>query len=117
MCLRGHEVTGLPVAATYRSLFLGTETAGPSGLDAGDRWSAADIASYVERALELFGLGRLMLGNDWPVANLGGGYARVWQETGRVPGRLSQDERDRILGGTAVAFYRPAIGDGHQHMR
>lgn len=79
-----------------------------SGLDAGnaDTWTAADIAPYMDRALELFGPDRLMFGSDWPVANLRGGYGRVWRETNRVLARLSRGERDRILGGTAIAFYR-----------
>ena len=80
-----------------------------SGLDAGnaDTWTAADVAPYMDRALELFGPNRLMFGSDWPVANLRGGYgSRVWRETNRVLARLSRGERDRILGGTAIAFYR-----------
>jgi len=82
-----------------------------SGLDAGgaDRWTAADITPYMDRALELFGPERLMFGSDWPVANLRGGYCKVWRETNRALARLSRDERDRILGGTAIAFYRLPI--------
>lgn len=83
-----------------------------SGLDAGgaDTWTAADIAPYIERALELFGPDRLIFGSDWPVANLRGGYGKVWRETNRALARLSRDERNRILGGTALAFYRLSIG-------
>jgi L-fuconolactonase len=79
-----------------------------SGLDAGeaDLWTAADILPYVDRALELFGPERLMFGSDWPVANLRGGYSKVWSETNLAIARLSPDERDQILGGTAMAFYR-----------
>jgi len=79
-----------------------------SGLDAGDAddWAAADIAPYIDRALELFGAGRLMFGSDWPVANLRGGYRKVWRETNAALSRLSRDERDLILGGTALEFYR-----------
>jgi len=82
-----------------------------SGLDAGDanKWTAADIAPYLDRALGLFGPERLMFGSDWPVANLRGGYSKVWRETNRVLAGLSRNERDRILGGTAIAFYRLPI--------
>ena len=85
-----------------------------SGLDAGgaDTWTAADIAPYIDRALQLFGPERLMFGSDWPVANLRGGYGKVWRETNRVLARLSRDERDRILGGTAIAFYRLPSAQG-----
>ena len=78
-----------------------------SGFETGgsDNWSGADIAPYVDRALELFGPERLMFGSDWPVANLRGGYSKVWRETNLALARLSRDEREWILGGTAVAFY------------
>jgi L-fuconolactonase len=84
-----------------------------SGLDAGDAddWTAADIAPYVDHALELFGPERLMFGSDWPVANLRGGYSKVWRETNVALSRLSHGERDLILGGTAIDFYRlPVTG-------
>jgi L-fuconolactonase len=69
-------------------------------------WTAADIAPYIDLALELFGPKRLMFGSDWPVANLRGVYAKVWRETNRALARLSRNERDRTLGGTAIEFYR-----------
>ena len=82
-----------------------------SGLDVGDAntWTAADIAPYLDRALELFGSKRLMFGSDWPVANLRGGYSKVWRETNLALARLSRYERDRILGGTAIAFYNLSV--------
>lgn len=69
-------------------------------------WRAADIRPYVEYAVELFGPGRLMFGSDWPVAELSGGYQRVWAAIGPVLGELPAPDRDAILGGTAAAFYR-----------
>ena len=83
-----------------------------SGLDTGaDDWAAADIAPYIDRALEVFGPERLMFGSDWPVANLRGGYSKVWRETNLALAHLSPDERDWILGGTAAMFYRlPVTG-------
>jgi L-fucono-1,5-lactonase len=81
-----------------------------SGLDTGaDDWTAADVAPYIDRALELFGPERLMFGSDWPVANLRGGYGKVWRQTNLALARLSPDERDWILGGTAIAFYRLTV--------
>ena len=84
-----------------------------SGLDAGsaDDWNAADIAPYIDRALELFGPKRMMFGSDWPVANLRGGYSKVWRETNLVLAGISPDERDCILGGTAIEFYRLPVTD------
>jgi L-fuconolactonase len=81
-----------------------------SGLDCRtDNWSAAEIVPYIGRALELFGSERLMFGSDWPVANIRGGYDKVWRETNLALGQLSRDERDRILGGTAIDFYHLPI--------
>jgi L-fuconolactonase len=50
-----------------------------------------------------------MFGSDWPVANLRGGYGKVWGETNLALASISRDERDRILGRTAIAFYRLPI--------
>jgi hypothetical protein len=37
---------------------------------------------------------------------LGGGYARIWQETNRLFARRSPEERDQMLGLTAAHAYR-----------
>jgi predicted TIM-barrel fold metal-dependent hydrolase len=75
-------------------------------------WTAADIRPYVEFALELFGPGRLMFGSDWPVAELGGGYQRVWAAISSVLGELPPAGRDAVLGGTARVFYQ--LGEAAQ---
>ena len=69
-------------------------------------WTAADIRPFVEFAVELFGPGRLMFGSDWPVAELAGGYPRVWAAISEILGELPAADRDAILGGTARACYR-----------
>ena len=80
-----------------------------SGLDTGrGDWTTADISPYVDRALDFFGPERLMFGSDWPVANMRGGYGKVWRETNLAIARLSPGESDRILGETAIAFYQLA---------
>jgi L-fuconolactonase len=68
-------------------------------------WTAEDIRPVVEFALELFGAGRLMFGSDWPVAELGGGYVKVWTELSKIFDELSGPERDAVLGGTASRYY------------
>jgi len=82
-----------------------------SGLDTGDgeRSSAPELAPYFDHALELFGPERLMFGSDWPVAVIRGGYSKIWKDMQTLLARLSQDERHRILGGTAIDVYRPSI--------
>jgi L-fuconolactonase len=68
-------------------------------------WTAGDIRGVVEFAFELFGPDRLMFGSDWPVAELGGGYDKMWTELSKIFDELSPPERVAVLGGTATRFY------------
>ena len=70
-----------------------------------DGWSADEVASYVEDAVELFGPERLLYGGDWPIAELAGGYERSWRAITASLGGLSSAERDLVLGGTAQRVY------------
>ena len=70
------------------------------------RWSDADLAPYIDRALEMFGPDRLMFGSDWPVCLLATTYDRVvrarsWTRWAICPA----PERATILGGTATRVY------------
>jgi L-fuconolactonase len=77
-----------------------------SGLYPADpSWTAADLRDVVEFAVGLFGPERLMFGSDWPVAELGGGYAKVRAELTRLFGQLPPAGREAVLGGTATRFY------------
>lgn len=69
-------------------------------------WSAVDLKSYIDFAIEKFGADRLMFGSDWPVATLAGDYAKVWAETNKALAGKSQAEIDAVLGGTALKAYR-----------
>jgi L-fuconolactonase len=69
-------------------------------------WTAADLREVVEFAAGLFGPDRLMFGSDWPVAELGGGYAKVRAELGRLVDQLPPAGREAVLGGTATRFYQ-----------
>ena len=68
-------------------------------------WTAEDLRDVVEFAFELFGPDRLMFGSDWPVAELGGGYAKVTAELFTLIGQLHPADREGVLGGTARRFY------------
>jgi L-fuconolactonase len=69
-------------------------------------WSLADLQPYFQAALETFKPGRLMFGSDWPVCTLATSYTR-WVETVQaLIAPLSDIERERILGGTAIEAYR-----------
>jgi L-fuconolactonase len=42
-----------------------------------DGWTAADLAPYLDRAVEWFGEERLLFGSDWPVCTLAASYEDV----------------------------------------
>ena len=71
-------------------------------------WSAHgpdDLRPWIDRALETFGPERLMIGSDWPIAVLAGGYDHVWQNLVQVITDYGAEVSRAVLGRTAVAFY------------
>jgi len=79
-----------------------------SGLNtaAGAGWNPDHLRPAVDRALEVFGPDRLMLGSDWPYALLeGDSYAHVWHGLRSTVDQLSDDDRAAVLGGTATEVY------------
>ncbi|MBO3083228.1 amidohydrolase family protein [Cellulomonas fengjieae] len=74
---------------------------------AGPGWRPDDLRPAVDRALEVFGPGRLMMGSDWPSALLeGDSYAQVWHGLRSTVDGLPEDARAALLGGTATQVYR-----------
>ena len=71
-----------------------------------ERWSEAELAPYMDAVLAAFGPRRLMYGSDWPVCLTAVDYARWFELVAGFAARLSADERDRVLGGTAIEAYR-----------
>jgi L-fuconolactonase len=69
-------------------------------------WKPADLAFYMDTALDCFGPSRLMIGSDWPVCLLAGSYERVVGVTLDYISRLSPNEQASILGGTAESVYK-----------
>jgi L-fuconolactonase len=70
------------------------------------RWTADDIAPYLDVAFDSFGPDRLMIGSDWPVCLVAASYA---QATGLVKGYIQKRAPDRasdVLGGNAQRFWR-----------
>ena len=73
------------------------------------RWSARDLEPYVRRVVEWFGPARCLFGSDWPVCLLAASYAKVVATCRSLIADLGPAERERILGGNAVALYRIAV--------
>lgn len=69
------------------------------------KWSTEEIRRYADTAIDLFKPERVMAGSNWPVVELGGTYAEVWQGLVDLIAKLSPSERARILGGSAQRIY------------
>jgi len=69
-------------------------------------WTAADLRPYIETACDLFGPERVMIGSDWPVCLVAGGYGEVRAAMIEGLAGASVNELTQVLGGTAAAFYR-----------
>jgi L-fuconolactonase len=68
-------------------------------------WTTADLRPYAAVVLEAFGPERLMFGSDWPVCLLAASYERVVEAARELLDDLSEDERTRVFGGTAMEVY------------
>jgi L-fuconolactonase len=68
-------------------------------------WNVDQLRPYMQIALEAFGPKRLMFGSDWPVCLLAVAYRRWYEIVTDFTARLSADEQQRTLGGTAVEAY------------
>jgi L-fuconolactonase len=69
-------------------------------------WAPCDFIPYLEVVVEAFGPERLMIGSDWPVCLLSGGYASVIGVVMEFSARLSEAEREEVFGGTCARIYR-----------
>ena len=71
-----------------------------------DAWRSDDLRPFVECALELFGVERLMFGSDYPVCLLAATYERVLESFEKNLSGLSEEEREQVFADNAAAFYR-----------
>ena len=69
------------------------------------RWTEADLKPYIDTVLEAFTPRRLMFGSDWPVCLVATGYRRWLDSVTKAIAKLSDAERARIMGGTAIEAY------------
>jgi len=70
-------------------------------------WSANEIQPTIEYCLELFGTERAMMGGDWPVVELCGGYSKSWMAYNEILSRnLSSNELEFIHFRNANRFYK-----------
>lgn len=69
------------------------------------KWTSADLAPYLDTALQAFGPKRLLFGSDWPVMLVAGQY-KPWVELVKETiKRYSKDEQEQILSKNAITAY------------
>jgi L-fuconolactonase len=100
----------LAVAAAHPNVHA--KVSGLNTATANADWSADDLRTAFDAALELFGPERLLCGSDWPVLLLNGDYERVWSATRELVADLAPDEQDALLDGTARRLYRLEVTSG-----
>jgi L-fuconolactonase len=102
----GLEPWGGLIARAARSPNVYAKVSGlyPAG-DERRPWTVRDLRPIVEYAVELFGAERLMFASDWPVCEIAGGYEAVVGALFAIFEDLDEDEREALLGGTAVSVY------------
>ena len=84
-----------------------------SGLTAtaGAGWTSADLQPAVDRAFDVFGVERLMIGSHWPFSLLAAdSYGAAWTATCATLSQLTDEQRTHVLSGTATRTYRLPVG-------
>jgi L-fuconolactonase len=71
-----------------------------------NHWTTATLIPYVDVVLEAFTPRRLMFGSDWPVCTVATTYVHWIETLDRLLAGWSNDERERVFGGTAIEAYR-----------
>ena len=70
------------------------------------RWTEDSLRPYLDVVVEAFGAKRLMAGSDWPVCLVACEYGRWFDVLRRYFAAFSQDEQQRVFGGTAIEVYQ-----------
>jgi L-fuconolactonase len=69
-------------------------------------WTEAEVAPYIDHAIDCFGFERVMFGGDWPVSELATSYRRWVDLVDMVVAGASNAEKRRLYRDNAIAFYR-----------
>lgn len=69
------------------------------------RWTAAQVAPYLDVVFDCFGADRLMIGSDWPVCTVAADYRRTMALVTDYVATRRAAERDAVLGGNAARLW------------
>ncbi len=72
-------------------------------------WAEDSVRGLVHWTVDLFGAGRCMLGGDWPVSVLAGGYVKALSVYKQLVAERSPEEQEHINHRTAEAFYSVSL--------
>jgi L-fuconolactonase len=70
-----------------------------------ETWSVEHIRPYVDFVLEVFGPDRCMVGGDWPVSVLAGGFGKAWRAYRDALSHYPTSVQEQVLSKTAISFY------------
>jgi L-fuconolactonase len=68
-------------------------------------WNAETLRPYLDVVVEAFGVGRLMVGSDWPVCLVASEYVRWFDVLRDYFSGFSEPEQVAVFGGTATDVY------------
>jgi len=68
-------------------------------------WNLNILRPYLDICVEAFGVNRLLAGSDWPVCLLATSYSQWWETLHEYFSAFSEDEKQKIFGANAAAFY------------
>lgn len=77
--------------------------------ESNEDWTAENLRPYASHVLELFGPDRVMWGSDWPVCRVRGEYDAWRAAAETLTSHLTDAERARVFGETAIEFYGLAL--------
>lgn len=69
------------------------------------RWEEKDFHPYLDIVFESLGTDRLVLGSDWPVVLISGGYSKWKNLLENYMRGFSKEEKEKVFEGNAVEFY------------
>ncbi len=68
-------------------------------------WTLDGLRPYLDTVVEAFGVGRMMVGSDWPVCLVACEYGRWFEVMREYFAGFSEGEREAAFGGTAIEVY------------
>jgi L-fuconolactonase len=70
-----------------------------------NEWTPEEFTPYLDTVFDAFGPNRVMIGSDWPVCTLSGGYQETIEVVSRYIAQLEPSAREAILGENCARAY------------